>query len=101
MQSDKKALTSQLKSETKLSAPGLPKDLVITYSQNSDMSKHLVDFDMVIDIFANPNQKIVLTGKSKFTKDEQSGYGGEATITAKSAVSFDNCNKTLLCILIF
>lgn len=91
----KNPLVDQVKLVTKLSAPGLAKDLTMSYDCNADYRKDLGNCEIVIDVFANPNQKIIISSKSQYHKDEQNGYGFSETVTAKSAVSNNFYNSVL------
>lgn len=115
MKSDdgKNPIVQEFSLNSKLSAPGLPKDLSVDYKFNRDFNKDFGNFLLVIDVFANPNQKLVIDCKTKYTKDEKNGYGYNAMMTAKSAVSifafspriFNNsckiCTYEFVCLLIF
>lgn len=62
------------------------KDLSINYKANYNSPKQVADFNLVIDIFAKPNQKIVVTGSNKFTKSGDSAVSDAAVIEIKSQV---------------
>lgn len=66
----------------KFSTPGLGKDLTFDYSSKYNLDAGTFEFTETMDIFAKPNQKIIVAGKAT--------YGSKtinSVFTAKSAVS--------------
>lgn len=69
---------NSVKGEIKLAYPKVGKDLVITFATQCSPSQYKLD--SVIDVFAKPNQKIVVATSGHFTKELV-----EASFSAKSA----------------
>lgn len=80
---DKNAVDSTM--GAKFSTPGLGKDLELKWHTKYDPSGSAIDYDGLIDIFAKPNQKITINGKSVVQKKGNNVYSIEATAVAKSA----------------
>lgn len=83
----KSASNAKANSVAKLSAPGLPKDLVVKFESDMDFKTNNGLYKLVVDIFANPNQKLVATLKYRISKDEEKGYSSWANLEMKSPVS--------------
>lgn len=66
----------------------------IDYNSDVDFNKKTTAFDLIIDVFPNANQKIVVSGKGHVNNVGESGFAALAIIDVKSAVSIIFTKKT-------
>lgn len=72
--------------EVKFTNPALGRDLGVSYTSKYDANKITVEENLIIDVFANANQKIVVTGKLHGNRIGKTGAAGLVIYEAKSQV---------------
>jgi hypothetical protein len=76
--------TGKYSAETKLTSPGLAKDMVLSLQSKYDVPNKNVEWTSTIDIFAKQNSKIVTTCKTQGSAGENNKYTIDSHCTMKS-----------------